>query len=77
MISPFREPAARSIPTAQAERPVLAYSVKDAASTVGVSPRTIWRLIGTGDLASFKLGCRTLIRADALKEMIDRHSLAA
>ena len=55
----------------------LAYSVKDAAGLIGVSVRTIWRLIGTGELATFKLGCRTLIRAEALKELIDRHCNAA
>lgn len=55
----------------------LSYSVKDAAQTIGVSNRTIWRLIAAGEIPTFKLGCRTLIRADALKEMIDRHSHAA
>lgn len=59
------------------DKPVLAYSVKDAAASVGVSVRTIWRLIGTGELATFKLGCRTLIRAEALKDLLDRHSTAA
>lgn len=43
----------------------------------GVSVRTIWRLIGTGEIATFKLGCRTLIRADELQRLIDRHSHAA
>lgn len=55
----------------------LAYSVKDAAGMIGVSVRTIWRLIGSGELATFKLGCRTLIRAEALKDLIDRHCDAA
>ena len=55
----------------------LSYSVKDAARQIGVSNRTIWRLIGTGEIPTFKLGCRTLIRAEALKDLIDRHSHAA
>jgi len=55
----------------------LAYSVKDAAQTISVSNRTIWRLIAAGEIPTFKLGCRTLIRAEALTNLIDRHSHAA
>lgn len=55
----------------------LCYSVKDAAAQIGVSVRTIWRLIGTGEIPTFKLGCRTLIRADALQALVDKHSRAA
>lgn len=55
----------------------LAYSVADAAKAIGVSKPTIWRRIAAGDLATFKLGCRTLIRADELQAFIDRHSRAA
>ena len=55
----------------------LSYSVKDAAQVIGVSNRTIWRLISAGEIQTFKLGCRTLIRAESLKDLIDRHSNAA
>lgn len=55
----------------------LSYTVKDAATVIGVSHRTLWRLIAAREVPTFKLGCRTLIRADALRDMIDRHSQAA
>lgn len=55
----------------------LAYNVQNAAKALDVSPRTIWRLIEAGELPTFKLGTRTLIRYAAITEMIDRHSQAA
>lgn len=55
----------------------LSYSVKDAATAIGISKTTVWRLIASGEIQTFKLGCRTLIRADQLQALIDRHSQAA
>lgn len=55
----------------------LAYSVVSAAKAIGVSKNTIWRLIAAGELTTFKLGARTLIRADVLQAFIDRQSRAA
>ena len=55
----------------------LSYSVVGAAKAIGVSKTTIWRLIASGELTTFKLGARTLIRADVLQAFIDRHSTAA
>ncbi len=55
----------------------LSYSVVDAAKAIGISKTTMWRLIAAGEIATFKLGCRTLIRADALEAMIDRYSSKA
>lgn len=52
----------------------LAYSVPDAAKAIGVNQRTVWRLLRTKDMRSFKLGARTLIRADELRAFIDRKS---
>ena len=70
--------APRSVPTAPGPRPAaLSYTVKDAALVIGVSHRTLWRFIAAGEIATFKLGCRTLIRADVLRDLIDRHSQAA
>ncbi|MGH7747397.1 MAG: helix-turn-helix domain-containing protein [Candidatus Dormibacteria bacterium] len=50
----------------------ISYSAKEAAKAICVSPSTIWRLMAAGDLASFKLGGRTLIRAEALRALIDK-----
>lgn len=55
----------------------LAYSVNDAAHAIGVSKATLWRRIAAGDLTTFKLGARTLIRADVLQAFVDRFSQAA
>lgn len=55
----------------------LSYSVKTAAQAIGVSTATIWRRIQAGDIETFKLGERTLIRADALRAFIDRLSQRA
>lgn len=49
----------------------LSYTVNEAAFAVGVSPRTIYRLIASGELLSFKLGARTLIRRSDLERLID------
>lgn len=54
----------------------IAYSVPDAAKAIGVSKATVWRLLAAGELVSFKLGHRTLIRADVLQGLIDRASAA-
>lgn len=52
----------------------LAYSIPDAAKAIGVSKNTVWALLRTKDMRSFKLGARTLIRADELRAFIDRKS---
>jgi excisionase family DNA binding protein len=44
----------------------LAYSVKEAATLIGVSGRTISREIQRGRLAVVRVGRRVLIPADAL-----------
>lgn len=55
----------------------LAYSVPDAAKAIGVSKNTVWNLLRVGELRSFKLGARTLIRAEELRGLIDRKAGAA
>ncbi|EDX82300.1 hypothetical protein BBAL3_3457 [Brevundimonas sp. BAL3] len=52
----------------------ISYDVPGAAAAVGISKTTVWRLIASGDLVTFKLGARTLIRADVLQAYIDRIS---
>lgn len=51
----------------------ISYSVVSAAEALGISKTTIWRLIAAGDLKTFKLGHRTLIHADDLKALVNRH----
>ncbi len=60
--------------TASSPRPVhkLAYSIKEAAAALGVSTGTIWNLIRAGDLWTFKLGVRTLIKAQVLADFINQ-----
>lgn len=50
----------------------LAYSVPDAAKAIGVSKNTVWNLLRGNELRSFKLGARTLIRAEELRAFVDR-----
>lgn len=52
----------------------ISYDVPGAAAAIGVSKTTIWRLIAAGELETFKLGARTLIRADVLQALVDRLS---
>lgn len=54
----------------------LAYSVVGAAHALQISKTTIWRLIAAHELPTFKLGARTLIRADQLAAFVDRQSAA-
>jgi excisionase family DNA binding protein len=55
----------------------LSYSVQGAAAAIGISKTTVWRLIADGEITTFKLGCRTLIRGDTLRAFIDSRSKAA
>lgn len=55
----------------------ISYSVQGAAAAIGISKTTVWRLIAEGEIKTFKLGCRTLIRGDILRAFIDSRSAAA
>lgn len=48
----------------------LAYTVKKAASALGIGRTTVWRAISEGELAAVKLGSRTLIPSEALRTWI-------
>lgn len=50
----------------------LSYSIKGAAKAIGVGEATIWRRIKSGEIPTFKWGGRTLIDADALREVVKR-----
>jgi len=48
-----------------------ALDIKSAASRIGVSSRTMHRLVSTGELRSIKLGRRRLVRVDTLRDYLD------
>ncbi|MEM8923795.1 MAG: helix-turn-helix domain-containing protein [Actinomycetota bacterium] len=47
---------------ATATAPKLAYSVEEAAEALGISRRSIYELLRSGQLGSVKIGARRLIR---------------
>jgi excisionase family DNA binding protein len=47
----------------------LGYSVKDAALLLGVSDPTIWRRIQSGELETYKVGSRRLVKSSSLLAM--------
>jgi excisionase family DNA binding protein len=55
----------------------LAYSVKDAATVLGVSRAMLYELISTGDLPSTKLGSRRLIRREAIVCLLEVNEVGA
>lgn len=52
----------------------LSYTVPEAASAIGVSPRTIYRLLESGELSCVKIGARTLIKREALEGLLEAAS---
>ena len=50
---------------------IIAAPINDAAKAVGVSRATIYRLIGAGQLNTFKIGRRTLVKADSLRALLE------
>lgn len=56
----------RPRPTASLE-PLL--SVREAAQILGVSARTVWRLIDRGELLPTRIGSRVLLDPDALRRL--------
>ena len=53
---------------------ILSYNIPNTAKAVGLSETTIWRLIQSQELTTFKIGGRTLIRADVLQAFVDKKS---
>ena len=50
----------------------LAYSVNEASEATSFSVRTIWTMIGRGDIESRKIGGRVIIPAESLQQLIDK-----
>jgi len=48
----------------------LAYSINDTARILSMGRTSIYAMIGDGRLNAFKLGRRTLIRAESIKRLI-------
>jgi excisionase family DNA binding protein len=50
----------------------LSYTVGEAAHAVGISTTTVWSMIREGQIKTFKIGSRTLIRRAELESVIER-----
>lgn len=70
--APAPPPIAPPSPPAQDRTPRLAYSIKDAATALGISRSTLYRLINTGDLQTLRIGGRRLIQAPGIETMLSR-----
>ena len=49
----------------------LAVSVEEAAQMIGLGRTKTWALIGSGQLATVKIGRRTLVKVDSLRALVD------
>lgn len=52
----------------------LSFTIEEAASAIGVSRAQVYRLIRAGQLEKFTWAGRSLIRADVLRQALDRAS---
>lgn len=51
-----------------------AYKLNEVAQTLGLGRTTIYKLIGQGELQKIKLGATTLISAESLDALLQRHA---
>ena len=49
----------------------LAYSINDTAKALSLGRTSIYALIGDGRLEAFKLGRRTLVKAESIRRLIN------
>lgn len=54
----------------------LAYRMDEAAAAIGLSKPTLYRLVERGELTTFKIGHRTLIKREVLEALIERKAAA-
>lgn len=52
----------------------LSFTINEAAAAIGVSRRKIYSLIAEGELEKFTWCGRSLIRADVLRQAVDKAS---
>lgn len=48
----------------------LAVSINDASKALGLGRTSIYALIGDGRLEAFKLGRRTLVKAESIRRLV-------
>jgi excisionase family DNA binding protein len=49
----------------------IAYSINDTAKTLSLGRTSIYSLINEGKLDAFKLGRRTLVKAESIRRLIE------
>lgn len=49
----------------------LAYSINETAKALSLGRTSVYVLIGDGRLDAFKLGRRTLVKAESIRRLID------
>lgn len=49
----------------------LAYSINETAKALSLGRTSVYALIGDGRLEAFKLGRRTLVKAESIRRLID------
>ena len=52
----------------------IAYSINDTAKTLSLGRTSIYSLINEGKLDAFKLGRRTLVKAESIRRLIEAQS---
>ncbi len=49
----------------------LAVSINDTVATLGVGRTTVYEMIKDGRLEAFKLGRRTLVKAESIRRLVE------
>lgn len=63
-------PVAPPAPPPEIPRDKLTYAINEAVDALGVGKTTLYKALAAGRLSAVKLGSRTLIPADALRQWI-------
>lgn len=53
----------------------LAYTVRQVAQLLSLTPPTVYRLVRDGELAGIRIGTSIRVPADALSEYLARHAI--
>jgi excisionase family DNA binding protein len=69
---PVPQPIAPPPPLTHDRTPRLAYSIKDAATALGISRATLYRLINVGELRTLRIGGRRLIQTTDIEALLSR-----